>query len=160
VTTLENDSARLNSDNSLVGDVTSMQQAYGQEEQQYRAEQSGSCDVMGGDADDVGGDADDVGGDLIDLQASVSYLNSQKVRAVKNDLAAVQGEVSTLQGLGAAPGTDYSAVVAAGNQAPKPGRSLLWRRTSPPRTVAANRCVLLGSYATVGSQPRQCGAAE
>ena len=119
VATLGNDSARLNSDNSLAGDVTSMQQAYGQEKQQYRAEQSDSCDVMGGDADDVGGDADDVGGDLIDLQASVSYLKGQKVRAVKDDLVAVQDEVSTLQGLGAAPGTDYSAMVAAGNQALK-----------------------------------------
>jgi hypothetical protein len=29
----------------------------------------------------------------------------------------VQGEASTLQGLGAAPGTDYSAIVAAGNRA-------------------------------------------
>jgi len=119
VITLGNDSARLNSDNSLAGDVSSMQQAYGQEEQQYRAEQSDSCDVMGGDADDVGGDADDVVGDLIDLQASVSYLRSQKVQAVMTDLVAVQDEVGTLQGLGAAPGTDYSSTVAAGNQSLK-----------------------------------------
>ena len=110
-------SASLNSDNSLAGSVTSMKQAYGREQQQYQTEQSASCDVMGGDADDVSGDADDVGGDLTDLQASISYLRSQKDQAVKNDLAAVQGEVHTLQGLGTAPGTDYSATVAAGDQA-------------------------------------------
>ena len=55
-------------------------------------------------------------GYLTDLQASVSYRGA-RVEAVKNDLAAVQGEVHTLQGLGTAPGTDYSATVAAGDQA-------------------------------------------
>ena len=151
VTTLGTDSARLNSDNSLAGDVTSMQQAYRQEKQQYRAEQSDSCDVMGGDADDVGGDADDVGGDLIDLQASVSYLNSQKVRAVKNDLAAVQGEVSTLQGLGAAPGTDYSATVAAGNQALKNAANAIAMASQQGNTInaeARSLATMAQNYAT------------
>ena len=117
VTALENDSTTLNDDKSLSGAVSSMQTDYVQEQQEWQTVQSDSCDSMGGDADTVGGDADSVGGDLDTLQGDVSYLKSGEIQAVQTGLSNVQNDLSTLQGLGAAPATNSSTVIAAGKEA-------------------------------------------
>jgi hypothetical protein len=46
-----------------------------------------------------------------------TYIPRRGINQVKHDIAAVNGDVSTLQGLGATPGTDPSGALAAGNKA-------------------------------------------
>jgi hypothetical protein len=119
VSTLQSDSSSLNNDNSLAGDVKSMQTDYATEQADYRTEQADTCDSMGGDAGTVGGDAGTVGGDLGSLNGDVQTLQSGGIQSVKTDISNIQKDLSTLQGLGAPPGTDSSAAVVAGNQALK-----------------------------------------
>jgi hypothetical protein len=116
--TLQENSASLDGDASLVQAVNQMKSDYRAEENEWQTEQqdAGTCGVSG-DASAVGGYASAVGGALNSLHGAVSYLQQNGVQAVKNDLAAVNRDLDTLQGLDATPAISYSGAVAAGNKA-------------------------------------------
>lgn len=119
VTALERATATLNNDTSLAGAISQMKTDYGTEQAEWQAEQDASCsdDTVSGDADTVGGDADTVGGDLDTTNSDVGSLQAGDIQAVQAYLANVSNDLSTLQGLGATPGTSSSAAIAAGNKA-------------------------------------------
>ena len=119
VSALSSDSATLNNDTSLAQAVSAMKNDYQQEQSDWQTEQNTACSTgeVGGDADTVGGDADTVGGDLDSLNAAVNSLQVADISSVQTDLSNVASDLSTLQGLGAAPGTPSSALVAAGHKA-------------------------------------------
>lgn len=119
VSALESDSATLNNDKSLGGDITAMKQDYGAEQADYQTEQSDGCPLAGGDAGVVGGDADTVGGDLDVLGGDIQALQAGDITAVRTDIATVNSDLAGLRNLGASPGVNAAAAIAAGNQALK-----------------------------------------
>jgi hypothetical protein len=117
VSSLESDSTTLNNDNSLAGAVNQMKSDYGQEQSEWQTVQSDSCQNMSYDAGTVGYDAGTVNYDLGTLNYDITSLQDGGIQTVRNDLSKVSNEISTIQNLGAIPGTDSSSAVAAGNKA-------------------------------------------
>jgi hypothetical protein len=120
VTTLAQDAASLDSDNSLAADVQSMKNDLGTEQKDYATVQGDTCSSAGGsketDASAVDTDASAVDTDQAGVQTDISGLQNNQVGS---DIAKVQGDVSQLKSLGASPDTNPSAALAAGNKALK-----------------------------------------
>ena len=121
VSTLFSDSGSLNNNNMLASDVKTMQQEYGSEQRDWKAEQQGNCQDGSVNYGPVTGDASAVEGDYNALKSNISALQSgpgnSSIAQVKQNLAAVQSVVSQLQALGTATSPDPSSAIAAGNQA-------------------------------------------
>jgi hypothetical protein len=124
VSTLENDSSSLNGNNQLASDISQMKTDYQTEQNDYQTEQQqGSCSdgSMGSDAAAVSSDSSSVDSDLSSLQADIQSLQTSTggngIAGIKDDMAAVNGDVNTIHGLGASPGTDTSLALVTGNKA-------------------------------------------
>lgn len=116
VTTLAQDAASLDSDNSLATDVQSMKNDVAAEQKDYATVQADDCTSRPGDAGTVDGDSGTVDGDQGTIQGDISSLQNNQVGS---DISKVQGDISQFKSLGASPDTDPGAALAAGNKALK-----------------------------------------
>ena len=162
--TLSSDAASLEGDTSLAGDVNQMNKDLKQEQQDWLAEQqvptacadSGNSGTIAGDAGTVAGDASTVSGDQSTLNGDVTYLQgNNRIAGVQNDLTQVQGDLATIRSLGAAPATDVSSAIAAGNKAVTDSNNAIsWANGQSDSIVAAAN--QLSSQANAYSNAHQC----
>jgi hypothetical protein len=121
VSTLAQDAAGLDTDNSLAGDIKTMKDDLGTEQTDYATVQGDTCSSAGGtketDAATVDTDSATVDTDLATVQTDITGL--QDNNQVSGDISKVQGDISQLRSLGASPATNPAAALAAGHKALK-----------------------------------------
>ena len=109
IATLSRHAFALDNDTSLGNDIQAMKNELAAGQSDLAAERQKACNTGRARAD-----AGTVNGDLGTVQGRISMLQANSVH---HDLTAVENDMSTLQSLGAAPGTGPSAAIAEGRKA-------------------------------------------